>query len=430
MKREGLGNKLIRVFAIQVLLISVAMFAGIYITNTIVQTSLVREALDGEANHFWALYDLNPVRELPDTSNMRGYLAVGTDYSQVPEALRSYPPGHTRIDFEDGEPTLHVSDHAGARLFLVFASEQVSDLAFFFGIVPLSVALLVIYGLSFVTYRLSRRAISPIVRLASYFEDFDFNRDRVPALDLDPLRATADAEVASMIEAVEHFTASLGDFIERERIFTRDASHELRTPIAVFKGSLDLLDRDSSRPDSDKEALRRMRRTVEDMEGLIETLLLLAREDELQLPAEPIHANHLIAGYLDRLQPIAQKSRNTVRLHDVGDLRLHVPERVFQILVYNLVRNAINFTSNGAVDVTIEKQCLRVTDTGVGMDEHELESAFEPFFRSESGRAMSQGHGLGLSIVRRLARQFDWKITAQSNPNEGTSIEVRFAAPV
>ena len=90
-------------------------------------------------------------------------------------------------------------------------------------------------------------------------------------------------------------------FIERERIFTRDASHELRTPIAVFKGSLDLLQRKSDRSEDDEKAFARMRRTVEDMEGLIETLLLLARGEEVERIHEIRCLNDLVPGFVEQL---------------------------------------------------------------------------------------------------------------------------------
>ncbi|HAH80815.1 MAG TPA: sensor histidine kinase, partial [Gammaproteobacteria bacterium] len=143
-------------------------------------------------------------------------------------------------------------------------SENVSDLAFFFGILPLSIALVFIYGLSFLTYRLSHRAISPIVQLADYLERFPFEKasHETSGKDLQKLRTLANAEVDVMIDAIDSFTERLDAYIERERIFTRDASHELRTPIAVFKGSLDLLQRQSERPQEDLRALARMRRTV------------------------------------------------------------------------------------------------------------------------------------------------------------------------
>ena len=89
----------------------------------------------------------------------------------------------------DSEPILYVSEKDQSRLYLIFASEDVSDLAFYFGIVPLSLALVLIYGLSFLTYRLSHRAISPIVQLADYLEQFPFEKASHSTKDLQQLRS-------------------------------------------------------------------------------------------------------------------------------------------------------------------------------------------------------------------------------------------------
>lgn len=201
--------------------------------------------------------------------------------------------------------------------------------------------------------------------------------------------------------------------------------------MAVFKGSLDLLERPGATAcnatDLDRNALRMMRRTVNDMEGLIETLLVLAREEELALPSEPILVNDLVARYVDALAPMARESGNTIRLHEDDALSIRVPERVFQMLVTNLLRNAISYTKEGTVDVWIDSDRLTVSDSGVGMTPEELENAFKPFYRADSGRPMASGHGLGLAIVRRFARQFGWRISAHSRPDEGTRVEVVFA---
>ena len=133
--------------------------------------------------------------------------------SAVPAEYRQLQPiGFNRVDTDAGQSLVHVSERSGNRLFLVFDREQVSELAFYFGIIPLAVVLLLIYGLSFVTYRLSQQAVSPIVRLAKYLADFDFNTDTRLSLDLNPLRGSADAEVMSMIEAMDHFTGRLNAF--------------------------------------------------------------------------------------------------------------------------------------------------------------------------------------------------------------------------
>lgn len=436
-KRRGLSARLGRIFAIQLLVIGLATLIGVYITQIIVEDLLTRQALNGESAHFWELYERDPAQPLPNTANMTGYLVPldkAGDSPTAQQAIKKGLPGEL-VDFSAGyrdthigsqRVLVHVSDQAGKRLYLVFLGEQVSSLAFYFGTLPLSIVLLLMYVMLFIAHRWSQQALSPIVTLAKRLEGVNFERSGRIDLDLDSLAENANDEVAAMIEAVDQFTGRLDAAIERERVFTRDAGHELRTPVAVFKGSLDLLEQRGERPEFERAALKRMRRTVRDMEALLETLLLLAREEEVALPAEPILVNTLIAGQMELLSSIGEESGNQLVLVEHAELNVRVPAKIIEIALSNLLRNALAYTRNGTVTVTIRADAVQVEDSGIGMSERELASAFEPFYRAESSRESTKGHGLGLSIVRRLARQFGWQISAVSRPAEGTSVEIRF----
>lgn len=426
MKRQGIRAKLIRVFALQVAIISVATIAGIFIANTLIVDMVLREGLRNEADYYWNRFDQDPAASLPDTSNMRSYMAIGGDLNGVPEVFWHLPADAVVRTVDEGRQLVHVSERGNHRLYLVWAKSQIYNIAFFFGIVPLTVVLLIIYGLAFLAYRLSHRAISPVVQLAQRLEQYDFDRDRSLTVDLDPLRDAADAEVLAMIEALDSFSGRLQAFVERERIFTRDAGHELRTPVAVLKGSLDLLEDRPDRPLPERNALRRMRQTVDDMEALLETLLMLARESEIELPRDAVLVNDLVARQVELLQATAARGGNRLSLHEDGELRVRAPPKVVEIVIGNLLRNAANYTRDGSIEVTVAARSVKVTDSGVGMSSDELEKAFEPFYRVDQSRGLTKGHGLGLSIVKRLVRQFGWSISAHSRPGEGTTMEIRF----
>ncbi|MFM7118790.1 MAG: sensor histidine kinase [Gammaproteobacteria bacterium] len=426
MKRQGIRAKLIRVFALQVAIISVATIAGIFIANTLIVDMVLREGLRNEADYYWNRFDQDASASLPDTSNMRSYMAIDGDLNGVPEVFWHLPADAVVRTVDEGRQLVHVSERGNHRLYLVWAKSQIYNIAFFFGIVPLTVVLLIIYGLAFLAYRLSHRAISPVVQLAQQLEQYDFDRDRSLTVNLDPLRDAADAEVLAMIEALDSFSGRLQAFVERERIFTRDAGHELRTPVAVLKGSLDLLEDRADRPLPERNALRRMRQTVDDMEALLETLLMLARESEIELPRDAVLVNDLVARQVELLQATAARGGNRLGLHEDGELRVRAPPKVVEIVIGNLLRNAANYTREGSIDVTVTARSVRVTDSGVGMSSDELEKAFEPFYRVDQSRGLTKGHGLGLSIVKRLVRQFGWSISAHSRPGEGTTMEIRF----
>lgn len=426
---RGLPRRMARLFATQVAIIGMAAVIGIFVTQLLVEDLLIRRALELEASHFWALSDRNPSHPLPDTANLQGYL-VDTDSTtstRIPPALRTHHSGYARIEFDGEKPLVHVSDHRGKRLYLVFDSAQVSNLAFFFGLMPLTLVLLLIYPVLFVVYRKSQAALSPMVRLARRLKAVDIERYGRVHLDLDDLRDSADSEVATMIGALDQFTARLDAAIERERVFTRDAGHELRTPVAVFKGSLDLLERRQDWPTAELRALQRMRRTLQDMEALLSTLLTLAREEAVVPSKHEVMVSKILEDEIADLKDLAEANGNSLRVMVEGEAKLKVPEQALRIILGNLLRNALAYTRNGEVHISVEPDSVSFKDTGMGMSREDLKHAFEPFYRGEKGREASVGHGLGLSIVLRLARQLGWSVQARSEESEGTDIKVNFA---
>lgn len=425
--KRGLRAKLVRVYALQVMLISVAALVGLFMTYVIVQNVLTREALTTETDYFWAERAKDPQHPLPDVRNLLGYLSVGSDHSGVPEALHGMPLGFGTAKRLQGAPLVYVSERGDERLYLVFAEAQVLDLVLMFGLVPLAAVLLTVYLLLFLTYRLSHAAISPMLDLARAVEDYDFRsteRLQVPAASDD-----MDRETRLMLETLEGFSARLEQFIERERTFTRDAGHELRTPIAVLKGSLDIFESTGhDLNDNQIKVLARMRRAVNEMETLLETLLLLAREEEVFIPAdgsEPYTSvNQVVAEEIELLTELAEQNDNRIVLQEDGEAVCKAKPRVLGIIVSNLLRNALTYTQNGTVTVRIAPDHFVVRDTGVGIADEDQDKVFTAFYRSDNTKHSASGQGLGLAIVRRLSQQLGWPVKVRSTLGEGTEFMV------
>lgn len=441
--RPGLQSRLIRVFAVQATLVSVATILGVYAAYRIAEGYLVREALAGEAEHYWTLRDAGGIYPLPDTRNMTGYLvplvsAQGSRrvpdpqapgetppaYPVLPDELRSLPTDYYgRVALQGRHPLVLVSDHGNDRLYLAFKEEQVSRLAFFFGVAPLTAVLLLIYLASWFTFRQSQRLISPVTQLARIVDQADVQQ----RVDITPQLtsfAGRDADVDALVSALSHYADRIQQFLERERSFTRDAAHELRTPLAVLRGSLDILQMQTSLTTQQGRVLERMRGTVTAMEGLIETLLLLAREESREPDSEPVSLSRLGATVVQQVRDALSGPESAIDLKIEGDATVQASEKVLVILLTNLLRNAVQYGEGRPIEVRLSRRALSVVDQGRGMDARELENAFRPFYR---GRADGVGHGLGLAIVRRLCDRYGWKIQVRSAPGKGTSITIEFA---
>ncbi|MGZ8185965.1 MAG: sensor histidine kinase [Methylobacter sp.] len=423
MNQQGLHYKLVKAFLLQILLISLAILLAVFSAEKIVEDLLVRKALQGEADHFWMLYQKNPDIPTPNTLYLRGYLALNNDYSEVPEDFHNLHAGYFRTKLEGRKPIVYVEDRSNARLYLVFDEEKVAALAFYFGVVPLSLVLVLIYLFAWLSYRQSRDAISPVIQLAQIVEKFDFHSQGLAELDLSGLRRTADSDVAKLIDALDHFTERLELFIDREQNFTRDASHELRTPLAVIKSALALLQKRQDYSPGERLSLSLIENTLGDMEGLIDTLLLLAREESSPLPEEDVLINDLLTTLIEQVNRAVSNERISLEIEQSCLLSIPAPEKVLSILFTNLLRNAFKYTREGIISIAIDENRVSVSDTGIGMERQQLQQVFEPFYRVQTGH---NGHGLGLTIVKRLCNRFGWKLKIRSKLGEGTCISVIF----
>jgi signal transduction histidine kinase len=423
----GLRRKLWTAFILQVAAISFATVLGVYGASAVLRDVLIQRALTDEAGHFWQRLAADPTVELPDTFNMKGYLLrPGTPLDALPPELRPLRVGYHSLPRTAGGALVLVEQHEAGRLYLEFKQEQVSKLAFYFGAVPLAFVLVVIYMIAWVTYRLSRRAISPVTWLAGVVQRWDPKQPDVS--DLVPTRLPIDVEgeVLVLATALHEFACRIARLVERERNFTRDASHELRTPLTVIRMACDVLLADGELKPHALRSLQRIQGAARDMEALIESFLMLAREGDSDsaLPEEDFLINDIVREEVDRAEPLLAGKPVRLRLDEPARFALHAPSRALAVVLSNLVRNACLYTEHGQVVVQVGSDFVRIEDSGPGMDSEELARVFEPFFRG--GERKHGGHGVGLSIVQRLTDRFGWPLSIESEPGVGTRVTVRF----
>ncbi|KAA3632245.1 MAG: sensor histidine kinase [Proteobacteria bacterium] len=419
---RGLSRRLSRTFLLQAAAISIATVLGIYLAGLILKEILITQALIHEAEYYWEHRAANPGFPVPNTANLTGYLAAAGDELHLPNRLRGLPAGfHDPVQAE-GFSTVYVSETKGEKLLLVFDGEQVSELAAWFGIVPLTLVLLVLYLSVWIAYRVSQRAVSPITALAGAVNRLDPDSPD-PAVFIKAGVDARDDEARILSTALSRFTERLRAFVERERNFTRDASHELRTPLTVIGIATDVLMAKPGVDDSARRDIKRIKRSVRDMEELVETFLLLARESEKGLDSDSVCVNDVIAEELERLGLLVGDKPLKVRQRDDCRLQVTAPPRVLSVMLGNLLRNALAYTDSGDVTVRIDVDGVTITDSGIGMDGEQLARAFDKFFRASD---KDDGHGIGLNIVRRLSDRFGWPVSITSTPNVGTRVRVSF----
>jgi signal transduction histidine kinase len=423
----SIGHRFWVMFSLWVAAISVVTALGVYAAASSSRKAIARQELDRESLYYAQQLARNPATPLPDTWLLRGYLRTPAgDAAAVPAKLAGLAPGYHQIDQPDGtQGTVLVSDTPRGRLFLLFNNDRPNSVVMLFGLIPVVLVVLIIYLATWLTYRASRRALSPVIELAKVVRRWNPNHPDPASLAPERLPAATDSDVEVLVAALYSFANRLEAFVERERNFTRDASHELRTPLTVMKVAVDVLADEDMSPFAQR-SLARIRRSVHEMEALIETFLVLARESDTGLRDEDFLANDVVAAEVSRYRGFLVGKPVQMVLTEHARFALHAPPRVFAVMVGNLMRNACLYTEHGSVTVEVETDKVRVIDTGSGMSAEDMERAFQPFYRGS--RTGSRGHGIGLAIVRRIADRYHWRVTLESTLGKGTTATAHFPA--
>ncbi|MES1146757.1 MAG: HAMP domain-containing sensor histidine kinase, partial [Solimonas sp.] len=413
----GIRARIGRAFLLQTLFISLAGVAGVVLAAVLLQGVLIKQALLDEEQYFWKQYQSNPMFQLPHTRNLSGYFE-----DAVPAEIRNWPLGFTVWHYGNQEYLVNVSEQQSKRLYLVFDKSNVNSLAAFYGLVPLAVGLLVLYISAWFGYQISRRAISPIITLAKRV------RTLQPGHEDQQLISNAipdkEGEIRELADALQRYAERLKVHVDREREFTRDVSHELRSPLTVIQMSASAID-ETALNDSARRALERIRKSAKDMEDLTRAFLLLAREADTQMPLSEVCVNNIVDEELERARVIG--SDKPINVSVVAQCRMYVmtSEKALASCIGNLLRNAFSYTDAGEVRVVIERNRIRIIDTGTGMDSERITQLFKPFVRGDA--SSKPGYGVGLAIVKRLSDRFGWKIDIQSATGKGTTAELSFA---
>ena len=245
-----------------------------------------------------------------------------------------------------------------------------------------------------------------------------------------PLPAARD-EIWRLGETLNAMLDRLRNSYERERRFVADASHELRTPVAVIKTELEGALRAGGHDAPVREALAAAVEECDHLAQLAEDLLVLARSGEGRLPVRPtaLVAGEVLEAVRERFADRARARGRGIRVENAGRLRLEADELRLRQALSNLVDNALRY---GDGDVVLRSRAvdgaaeLDVGDSGPGFPPDLDERAFERFTRGDSARTRG-GTGLGLAIVRAIAEAHGG--TANIVPDEpGATVRISLPA--
>ncbi len=277
------------------------------------------------------------------------------------------------------------------------------------------------------------RSLSPLRELA-----LSASRVSVTSWEFAPTgNALRTRELKPIILSIRQLLAGLREAFERQRRFTGDAAHELKTSLALLKSSLQLLTMGQRNAEEYEAGLKDLAIDIQRMEELTERMLALARiEEEGEKQAEAVDLGMTVRAVSQRLRPLAEARQVTIGVIGDGACLVTVQASDAEILSSNLLMNAVQHSPAGAeVRVFLTEQDgaaeMRVEDRGDGIPESALPHIFERFYRTDASRSrQSGGTGLGLAICKAIVERSRGTIAVESGAGRGTVIIVRLPTAV
>ncbi|HUC53205.1 MAG TPA: ATP-binding protein [Candidatus Cybelea sp.] len=287
-------------------------------------------------------------------------------------------------------------------------------------------------------YFLARKSLAPVVAMSS-------QAGRIGAANLHERLAVQNEkdELGHLAESFNSLLDRLSESFERQRRFMADASHELRTPVAILRGEAEVaLSQQGRSLEEYRESLGVLHHEAERLTHIVEDLFTLTRADAGQYPLQPhdFYLEELVAECVHSARTLALAKKISLNFDEAPESPIHADESLLRRMILNLLDNAIKYTpEGGAVSVTsrlaANEYVLSITDTGKGIPADLQPRIFERFFRADVARSRAEndggGAGLGLSISRWIAEAHHGRLELTRSDSRGSTFTAYLpAAPI
>lgn len=261
-------------------------------------------------------------------------------------------------------------------------------------------------------------------------------------------------EISRLIETFNEMISRLDQSFRQIKQFSSDASHELKTPLTILKGEVEVTLRKERSSGEYQQILRSNLEEINRMSQIVEDLLLLSKADtgELRLNKEKINLTEILNEVVAQMNILAlDKKLHLQTSNHQEDIQIDGDALRMRELFINLIENGIKYTEEGgSIQITLSKETpspdrdpstwgngdqakfvkIVVSDTGIGIAKEDQKKIFDRFFRVDKARSREQGgSGLGLSICKWIAEAHQGEINVESEMGKGSSFIVKLPLP-
>lgn len=404
-QKQTLQRRIIIAFFLLTMLLCGGFAITVYFIIHELESILFYEHLQQDAEWLISANKNTPSSELPEGIQL--YQVQDNQDEELPEYLKGLTSDRNEVILDERAYHVVIRREGTTRYYLVQDQTNFEHVEQLIGISIVMVFIVALLGALWLGKMTAHKVIAPVVRLADEVKELDLSTSVQP-LNLDQYSSD---EVGQLASAFAQYAQKIQAFLDRERLFTGDVSHELRTPLMVITSSCELLMAKPGQVDNYSKTVARIYRAAQEMSTLVDTFLNLSRENDAATgQTSRFRVNTIVAEEIQELRRSGSKHAIDMQLHEDVELDALGMPQLFRIVIRNLLRNAIYYTKQGAVTVTIQADSVLIDDTGVGIPEGLGEVIFDRHVRVADSEELTQGLGLGLSIVKRICSYHHWQI--------------------
>jgi signal transduction histidine kinase len=419
--RRRLRSRIVLSFLVLGTLLSALFAFSTLLLLETVEDTLIGETLEKELNDYLTQLRIDPSVLEPFYTRIQGYITRPGDPNQVVSTeFRDLPDGVHDVEMAGGVFKAAVRKEDDLWAFLIY---DISDnqrikrllVVSLLGVVVLFSVLSFMLGVY-----ASRRVMKPVTDLAARLDSLS-EEGRPERLS----EHFADDEVGQLANALDSYADRLHELVERDREFNADVSHELRSPLTVITGATELLLAQPGLDAKVRTRLLRIARAARQSADITTALLHLVRAEQgIDRDSSAHDVGKIVNEVVHLYEPLIGNKNLVLRVAEENRVSVIAPEAVVAVTVGNLIGNAMRYTTEGEVAITIGDGAVRVEDTGPGIPEQDLERVFERHYRGQN--ISGKGAGLGLAIVKRLCELYGWSIHFSNRKTGGLRAELKF----
>ena len=242
----------------------------------------------------------------------------------------------------------------------------------------------------------------------------------------------SENEIGLISLEINKLLQRIDDYFHKIEQFNYDVSHELKTPLTIIRGELEVLLRKDRTLEEYKQSVNESLQEILSLQKLIDDLLFLAKVDTTDTIFEEIYLDELLLTSIKDMEKTALLKHCTLNYNIKDAITVSGNETLLKILLKNIIENAIFYSKeNSDINITLSRKnnnkLIEIEDFGLGMTQEEIDKIYDKFYKSDKSRSQNpQSSGLGMSIVKNIAQIHHIKIDIHSQKNKGTKITLTF----